>query len=76
MPMLQILKRDCGSVLVVVVLRRLLCEVSAETLVGRCGTICACARAPAPQTITIEPGGEKDPAGGGYAHPPPRFVVF
>ena len=34
-------------VLVVVVLRRVLCEVSAGTLASRCGTMCACARAPA-----------------------------
>ena len=40
-------------VLVVVVLRRVLCEVSAETLVSRCGTMCACARAPAQRTKTL-----------------------
>ena len=40
-------------VLVVVVLRRVLCEVSAGTLASRCGTMCACARAPAQRTKTL-----------------------
>ena len=62
-------------VLVVVVLRRVLCEVSAGTLASRCGTMCA--RAPAQKNEHDGTRGSIEPeASGGYSHPSPRSNVL